>query len=59
MNDDVESPCIRECTIDDTSGYCRGCYRTLHEISYWITYTPEQQRALLAELEQRKTAASR
>jgi predicted Fe-S protein YdhL (DUF1289 family) len=59
MNDAVESPCIRECVIDDASGYCRGCYRTLHEISSWTTYTPEQQRALLAELAHRKTAASR
>jgi predicted Fe-S protein YdhL (DUF1289 family) len=59
MSDEVESPCIRECVIDDASGYCRGCYRTLHEISYWTTYTPGQQRALLTELEQRKTAVSR
>jgi predicted Fe-S protein YdhL (DUF1289 family) len=57
MDDAVESPCIRECVIDDASGFCRGCYRTLREISYWTTYTPAQQRALLAALEQRKTVA--
>jgi hypothetical protein len=55
--DPVESPCVRECVIDSGSGFCRGCYRTLQEISYWTTYTPAQQRALLAELEQRKTVA--
>jgi predicted Fe-S protein YdhL (DUF1289 family) len=53
----VESPCVRECVIDATSGYCQGCNRTLREISYWTTYTAAEQRALLTTLEQRKTAA--
>ena len=53
--EEVESPCVRDCVIDASSGYCHGCLRTLREISYWTTYTPAQQRALLAELEQRRT----
>jgi predicted Fe-S protein YdhL (DUF1289 family) len=56
MDEAVESPCVRECAIDQTSGFCRGCLRTLREISYWTTYTQAQQRALLAELEQRRVA---
>jgi uncharacterized protein len=58
IDEEVESPCIRDCVIDATSGYCHGCFRTLREISYWTTYTPAQQRALLAELEQRKIFAA-
>jgi hypothetical protein len=54
MEEAVESPCVRECVIDAASGYCRGCLRTLKEISYWTTYTPAQQRALIAELGQRR-----
>jgi len=56
MEEEVESPCVRECAIDAVSGYCSGCFRTLREISYWSTYTHAQQRALLAELEQRRVA---
>jgi predicted Fe-S protein YdhL (DUF1289 family) len=57
MADEVESPCVRECVIDAASGWCRGCYRTLAEISYWTTFTPAQQCALLGQLEQRKVVA--
>jgi predicted Fe-S protein YdhL (DUF1289 family) len=58
MENEVESPCVRECVIDAASGYCCGCKRTLREISYWTTYTPAQQRALLEELALRKAAAA-
>lgn len=57
MEYEVESPCVRECVIDAASGWCRGCYRTLGEISCWTTYTPAQQRALLLQLDLRKTVA--
>ena len=57
MESEVESPCVRECVIDGARGWCRGCYRTLAEISYWTTFTPAQQRSLLAQLEQRRTIA--
>ena len=57
MEDLVESPCVRECVVDAASGWCRGCYRTLAEISYWTSFTPAQQRALLDQLEQRKAVA--
>ncbi len=31
----VESPCLSVCAMDDTSGLCLGCYRTLDEIQGW------------------------
>ncbi len=31
----IASPCIGVCSIDDTSGFCEGCYRTLEEIRQW------------------------
>ena len=57
--DAVASPCVRVCAIDAASGYCRGCFRTLGEISYWTTYTVAEQQALLAEIERRRLAAPR
>ena len=58
MNDDVESPCTNVCIIDQRSGLCRGCYRTLAEISRWMSYTHAEKLALLETVAQRKIAVS-
>jgi predicted Fe-S protein YdhL (DUF1289 family) len=44
---DYESPCVHTCVVDQVSGFCRGCGRTLHEISYWTRYTPEERQRIL------------
>ncbi|HAF01152.1 MAG TPA: DUF1289 domain-containing protein [Methylophilaceae bacterium] len=31
----VDSPCIGVCSMDDLTGLCLGCYRTLDEIQGW------------------------
>jgi uncharacterized protein len=31
----VASPCISVCNINDDSGLCEGCFRTLDEIAVW------------------------
>ena len=46
----MESPCILVCSIDMVTGYCFGCGRTRDEIGAWSLYTPEQRRAIMAEL---------
>ncbi|MGE0557653.1 MAG: DUF1289 domain-containing protein [Burkholderiales bacterium] len=50
-----DSPCIHVCLMDYASGHCIGCYRTLDEITYWITYSAEQKRKILAAAESRRT----
>jgi predicted Fe-S protein YdhL (DUF1289 family) len=52
--EDVPSPCVRICVVDEARDICRGCYRTLDEISRWASYTRPQKLALLAELAQRR-----
>jgi len=52
--DDFESPCVRTCVIDQQSKFCVGCGRTLHEISYWTRYTPEERQRLLQQLPARQ-----
>ena len=54
IDDDVPSPCVRICVVDEARDICRGCYRTLDEISKWASYSSEQKSALLEELAQRK-----
>lgn len=46
----IESPCNRICTIDMKSGFCRGCGRTGAEIGAWTSLSPEERRAVMAEL---------
>ena len=36
------SPCINVCLLDD-QGYCRGCLRTVDEITRWTTLSADQQ----------------
>jgi predicted Fe-S protein YdhL (DUF1289 family) len=48
------SPCISVCTIDEKTGWCLGCARTIDEIRDWLIMTPEQKQALLAVLNERQ-----
>jgi predicted Fe-S protein YdhL (DUF1289 family) len=48
-----QSPCISICRIDPATGWCLGCKRTLHEIADWPMLTPQRQRNLLRQLEER------
>jgi len=51
------SPCINVCALD-AQGYCSGCLRTGAEIGAWISMSPAQQWALIAELERRRSVRS-
>ena len=55
--DDVASPCINVCKMDEPSGFCEGCFRTIDEIACWSGATREEKLAVLAKLEPRKRAA--
>lgn len=51
---EVASPCVNVCRMDEKSGYCEGCRRTLDEIASWSIYTATEKRAVLALLPARK-----
>ncbi len=59
MSDDVwtrpeiESPCIRICVIHPEARLCTGCLRSIDEITRWSKMTPEERRAIMAELPSR------
>jgi uncharacterized protein len=52
----VASPCINVCQMDQTSGLCLGCRRTLQEIAEWLEMTPAEKRATLERVAERKLA---
>jgi len=51
---DVESPCVRDCMVDQGHGYCISCWRTLREISDWHRYDTAQKQTVLAAIESRR-----
>lgn len=42
----VDSPCIGVCTLHST-GYCIGCWRSMDEISNWLTFSQPQRQAMM------------
>jgi hypothetical protein len=53
-----DSPCIKICVVDAERGWCRGCHRTVAEISRWVNYSGAERRAVLEKVAQRKAAAA-
>lgn len=51
---EVDSPCINHCRIDDATGWCQGCRRTIGEIMNWPKATEAERRAILADLANRR-----
>lgn len=51
------SPCISVCTLDER-GVCRGCFRTLGEISGWLRMSGEERLLVLRNVDARRAAAA-
>ena len=51
---EVKSPCISVCAMDDISGLCQGCYRTVEEITAWWDMSVDEQKKMLTVLEERE-----
>lgn len=49
----VPSPCISVCRMNEGSGLCEGCFRTLDEIAAWAGLDDGGRRAVWALIEQR------
>ena len=43
----IKSPCVLLCSIEETTGYCHGCGRTIEEISNWLTMSDAERDALM------------
>ncbi len=46
----VESPCVDICVMDDATGWCLGCGRTIDEIADWGASSAEARNAVMADL---------
>lgn len=54
---EVQSPCISVCTMNEKTGFCHGCYRTMDEIEKWWDLNNLQKQAVLDKLAVREAAA--
>ena len=49
----IESPCANICVMDDASGWCLGCGRTIDEIAGWSSGSAAWRDAVIATLPDR------
>lgn len=50
----VASPCINICQMDEATGWCAGCLRTLDEIALWSVLDEADKRVVLQGLSPRR-----
>ena len=53
MHREPPSPCNSICRIDQRTGWCLGCKRTLAEIADWPMLDAAGKRAVLAKIDRR------
>lgn len=51
--EDIVSPCIGVCAMNDANGFCQGCYRTVEEIREWWNMTDQEREKVMGALDQR------
>lgn len=54
---EIESPCIGVCTIDEATGFCQGCFRTLEEIQGWWDMDNTRKAEVVKVATERESAA--
>jgi predicted Fe-S protein YdhL (DUF1289 family) len=52
----VESPCVGVCVIEERTGLCEGCLRTLEEIARWGASSASERREVLVAVAARRMA---
>lgn len=48
--DEIDSPCVKICTIHPAERLCVGCLRTIDEIAGWSRMSSDERRRIMAEL---------
>jgi predicted Fe-S protein YdhL (DUF1289 family) len=51
----IATPCIQVCVMDDDSGLCLGCFRTLPEIGGWASMSADARAAVMSALPARRS----
>ncbi len=54
MTAPVVSPCINVCRMDEATGWCEGCLRTLDEITLWSRLSDAGKQSVWDQLARRR-----
>jgi predicted Fe-S protein YdhL (DUF1289 family) len=57
MGEPPLTPCTKLCVMDERTGFCMGCGRTLAEIAAWATMDREQRQRVMHLLPERLAQA--
>ncbi|MCX7311160.1 MAG: DUF1289 domain-containing protein [Hyphomicrobiales bacterium] len=52
----MRTPCKNICSIDEPTGLCIGCGRSVDEIGRWISYSHTERARIMADLPKRLDA---
>ena len=50
----IASPCINVCKMDERTGLCSGCLRTIDEIARWSSIDDSRRLSILAAIAKRR-----
>ena len=50
----IASPCINVCKMDEQTGLCSGCLRTIDEIALWSSTDDSRRLSILAAIAKRR-----
>ncbi len=50
----IASPCINVCKMDEQTGLCSGCLRTIDEIARWSSTDDSRRLSILAAVAKRR-----
>lgn len=56
---EIESPCVKLCSIHPETRLCLGCARSMDEIAGWGRMDPQERARIMAELPGRQAAPTR
>lgn len=51
----LRTPCVLVCFVDDESGLCLGCFRTVDEVAAWTSLDDAGRAAIMDALPARRT----
>ena len=49
----VKSPCVGICVMNLEGNFCKGCGRTIDQITHWINYTDEQKKEIIKNIKKK------
>ncbi len=52
---EIQSPCVGVCSMDDNTGFCLGCYRTMDEIQQWWDLANAQKQVVIVLASERES----